>query len=71
MATLNKALLAVAAVFWVGLKMRLTLKDLLNTDRTRVRTIFVGERGSSAVSRRELIDNTRGRQLDLILSGSF
>jgi len=56
---------------WLGLKMRLTLRDLLNAGRHRVRTIYLGERGSSAVSRRELIDNTRGRQLELVLSGNF
>jgi hypothetical protein len=56
---------------WFGVKMRLTLKDLFNIGRNRVRTIYIGERGNSAVSRRELIDNTRGRQIDLVVSGSF
>jgi len=56
---------------WFGVKMRLTLKDIFNMTRDRVRTIYVGERDNSAISRRELIDNKRGRQLDLILSGSF
>ena len=56
---------------WFGVKIRATLKDLLNTDRTRVRTIYLGERDSSGVNRRELIENRRGRQLDLVVSGSF
>jgi len=56
---------------WFGVKIRATLKDMLNTDRTRVRTIYLGERDSSGINRRELIENRRGRQLDLVVSGSF
>ena len=56
---------------WFGVKLKLNLRDLTNTGRNRVRTTYVGERGRSAVSRRELIDITRGRQLDMIVSGSF
>ncbi len=56
---------------WLGLKLRLTLKDLLNMNRNRARTIYIGERDSSAVSEVIHFNNKRGRQLDLIVSGSF
>ncbi len=56
---------------WFGVKVRFNLKDIFNITRDRVRTIYLGERGSSGISRRELIDNKRGRQLDMTVSGSF
>ena len=56
---------------WFGVKIRFNLKDIFNVTRDRVRTIYLGERGSSGISRRELIDTTRGRQLDMTVSGSF
>ena len=56
---------------WFGVKIRATLKDLLNIKRSRVRTSYVGERALSPIRNSELIDSYRGRQLDVVVSGSF
>jgi len=56
---------------WLDLKIRLEIKDLLNADRTRNRTIYTGQRDKSAVARHEVTTYNRGRQAILTFSGSF
>jgi hypothetical protein len=56
---------------WFGLKIQIAAKDLLDESKTRIRTIYAGERGSSLVSRNEITDVTRGQTFELTFSGSF
>jgi hypothetical protein len=56
---------------WFGVKMRLNVADIMDTERTRDRTIFLGERGLSGVDRRELTDYSRGTQVTFTVNGNF
>jgi hypothetical protein len=61
----------IEATRWLGLKVRLKIKDILDEPKTRERTIYVGERQKSPVARNEITDVTRGRQFELVVTGSF
>jgi hypothetical protein len=56
---------------WLGLKIQLKAKDLVNGAKKRTRTIYAGERGKSLIARNEITDVVRGRQIELLFSGSF
>ncbi len=56
---------------WLGLKLQLRVIDLLSKNKTRKRTIYVGERGLSPIERIEITDVNRGKQFELVFSGSF
>jgi len=56
---------------WLGLKIRVEGDNLLDLRMTRERILFTGERGLSAVQRREERVRTRGRRLFLSVSGTF
>lgn len=56
---------------WLGIKVHLRANDLLNGSKTRRRAIFAGERGNSLLRRNEVTDVTRGRQFELVMTGSF
>ena len=56
---------------WFGVKIRLSVENILDSTTTRDRTIFVGKRDLSAVEKLRFDESTRGRELNLSLSGSF
>ncbi|TVS18444.1 MAG: TonB-dependent receptor [Gammaproteobacteria bacterium] len=56
---------------WLGIKMRLEGDNLLDFDRTRDRTVYVGARDLSDVELREKRSRTRGVRIYLKLSGNF
>ncbi|MDX1498508.1 MAG: TonB-dependent receptor [Woeseiaceae bacterium] len=56
---------------WLGLKIQLRAIDLLAKNKTRQRTIYSGQRGLSPIERIELTDVNRGRQFELVFTGSF
>ena len=56
---------------WFGVKMQLTIQNLLDRQFLRDRTVFEGPRGSSPVDFREVRDLRRGRSVLLSVSGSF
>jgi hypothetical protein len=56
---------------WMGVKMKFAISDLLDETKSRVRTIYEGERGNSLIRRNEITNVTRGRQFEFIVSGSF
>ena len=56
---------------WFGVKFRLAGTNLNHFTETRDRALYVGRRGLSPVSRRELTDRVEGRRLTLTVSGSF
>ncbi|MBS3743468.1 MAG: TonB-dependent receptor [Wenzhouxiangellaceae bacterium] len=56
---------------YFGVKMQLTIQNLLNREFLRDRTVFDGPRGSSPVQFREVRDLRRGRSVRLSVSGAF
>ena len=56
---------------WFGVKMQLTVQNLLNREFLRDRTVFDGPRGSSPIRFREARDLRRGRSMLLSVSGAF
>ena len=56
---------------WFGLKMTFGIKDILDEQKVRTRTIYNGQRELSTIRRSEITDVTRGRQFELTLTGSF
>lgn len=56
---------------YFGVKMQLTVQNLLDRRFLRDRTVFTGPRGSSPADFRELRDLRRGRSVLLSISGSF
>ncbi|NNE38952.1 MAG: TonB-dependent receptor [Gammaproteobacteria bacterium] len=56
---------------WFGLKMTLGVKDILDEQKVRTRTIYTGRRELSALRRTEITDVTRGRQFEFTVTGSF
>jgi outer membrane receptor protein involved in Fe transport len=56
---------------WLGVKVQLRVVDLLARNKTRVRTVYTGERDLSPVERIEITDINRGRQFELVFIGSF
>jgi hypothetical protein len=56
---------------WLGVKFRLEGSNLNHFTETRDRALYVGRRGLSPVSRRELTEVSEGRRLILTVSGSF
>ncbi len=56
---------------WFGLKMTLGIKDILDEQKLRTRTIYTGRRELSALRRTEITDVTRGRQFEFTVTGSF
>lgn len=56
---------------YFGVKMQLTLQNLLNREFLRDRSVFDGPRGSSPVQFREARDLRRGRSVVLSVSGAF
>lgn len=56
---------------WFGLKMTFGIKDILDEQKIRTRTIYTGQRELSALRRNEITDVTRGRQFEFFLTGSF
>ena len=56
---------------YFGVKMQLTLQNLLDRRFFRDRTVFAGPRGSSPPDFREMRDLRRGRSVLLSISGSF
>jgi len=56
---------------YLGVKMQLTVQNLLDREFIRDRTVFDGPRGTSDVEFRELRDRRRGRSVLLSISGSF
>lgn len=56
---------------WLGIKMRLEGDNLLDFERTRDRTVYVGARDLSDVELREMRSRTRGVRIYLRLSGNF
>jgi hypothetical protein len=55
----------------LGLKTRLELNNLLDSTESRDRLIYSGRRGLSVLERRQLEDEKEGREIELILSGTF
>ncbi len=56
---------------WFGIKIRLEGSNLSHFTETRDRILYVGRRGLSPVSRRELTETVEGRRLILTVSGAF
>ncbi len=56
---------------WFGLKMTFGIKDILDDQKVRTRTIYTGRRELSALRRTEITDVTRGRQFEFTVTGSF
>jgi hypothetical protein len=56
---------------WFGIKMRLSLLNILDLSQTRDRTVYVGERELSPVDFREVRTTTDGTRIMLTLSGAF
>jgi len=56
---------------WLGIKMGIVAENILDLAETRDRTVYVGERGLSAVNFRELRDRVRAFRISLLMSGSF
>lgn len=56
---------------WLGVKMRLDLRNLTNQTFHRDRRVFEDQRGLSPLSFQEVRDRTRGRSLRFTVSGSF
>lgn len=56
---------------WLGIKIRFAVSDLLDESKSRIRTTYAGQRQISPVARNEITDVTRGRQFELVFSGSF
>ena len=56
---------------YFGVKMQLTVQNLLDRRFLRDRTVFTGPRGSSPADFREVRDLRRGRSVVLSISGSF
>ena len=56
---------------YFGVKMQLTVQNLLDRRFLRDRTVFDGPRSTSPVAFREIRDLRRGRSVLLSISGSF
>ena len=56
---------------WFGVKMQLGFENLLDFHEDRVRTIYTGARGLTAVDSVELRDRTRGFRLSFQINGNF
>jgi len=56
---------------WLGVKMRLSAQNVLDTPGSRDRTVFTGERDLSPVRFRELRERYRDQSVTLTLSGVF
>lgn len=56
---------------WMGVKIQLRAVDLLAENKTRLRTIYAGERGLSPVERIQVTDINRGRQFELVFIGNL
>lgn len=56
---------------WMNLKVQLRVIDLLAQNKTRERIIYTGERDLSPLRRVELTDINRGKQFELVVTGSM
>lgn len=56
---------------WWGVKMRLTLQNLIDREFIRDRRVFTTQRNLSPLAFRELRDRRRGRSIVFSISGSF
>jgi hypothetical protein len=56
---------------WFGIKMRLSLLNILDLSQSRDRTVYVGERELSPVDFREVRTTTDGTRIMLTFSGAF
>ncbi|MGK0297277.1 MAG: hypothetical protein ACI9XC_000879 [Gammaproteobacteria bacterium] len=56
---------------WLGVKLRFTTVNILNSPGYRNRTVFIGQRDLGPIRFRELRQRTRGRSATLTLSGIF
>ncbi|MBT8101192.1 MAG: TonB-dependent receptor [Gammaproteobacteria bacterium] len=56
---------------WLGVKTNLAAENIFDAAETRARTIYVGERGLSAIDSMEYRRRKRGFRINLTVSGNF